>query len=125
MLTRKRKHKRIEVERMADRKRQRAPERTPEQLALSRRAFLFKGLAVSSFTVLTGRLWQLQVVDHAEIKDQGVSYSQRFFPLKPARGMIYDRNGQLLADNQKSWAVEIVPANLPTTRRPRTPSSPR
>ena len=108
-----RKHKRIQIERMADRKRQRAPERTAEQVAMTRRTFLFKGLAAASFVALTGRLWQLQVVHRNEIADEGVAFTQRFFPLKAARGMIYDRQRQLLADNKKRWDVTIVPANLP------------
>lgn len=112
MLGRK-KHKRMEFQRMADRKRSRAPERTVEQVSLTRRAFLFKGLAASSFVALTGRLWQLQVIQHDVIKDQGASFTQRYFPLKAPRGLIYDRQRQLLADNVKSWSVAIVPANLP------------
>ncbi|HET8631941.1 MAG TPA: penicillin-binding transpeptidase domain-containing protein [Thermomicrobiales bacterium] len=112
MLGRK-KHKRIEFERLADRKRARAPERTPEQAAMGRRTFVFKGLAASAFAALTGRLWQLQVVQRDEIKQQGEALSKRFFPLKAPRGLIYDRTGKLLADNKKSWAVTIIPANLP------------
>lgn len=111
MLGRK-KHKRMELER-GPRKRARASERTPEQVAFSRRVFVFKGLAASSFLALTGRLWQLQVVQYDAMKGQGQSFTQRYFPLKAARGLIYDRNRQLLADNRKSWAVTIVPANLP------------
>ncbi len=120
MLGRKKRHKRIEIERMADRKHPRAPERTPEQVTLTRRTFVFKGLAAVSFAALTGRLWQLQIRDHEELKAAGVTYSMRKFPLPAARGLIYDRSKQhLLADNQKSWAVAIVPANLPSkkTRR--------
>lgn len=117
MLGRK-KHKRMELER-GPRKRTRALERTPEQVAFTRRAIVFRGLAASSFIALTGRLWQLQVVQYDAMKGQGQSFTQRYFPLKAARGLIYDRNRQLLADNRKSWAVTIVPANLPdsTTER--------
>lgn len=117
MLGRK-KHKRMELER-GPRKRSRALERTPEQIAFTRRAFVFRGLAASSFIALTGRLWQLQVVQYDAMKGQGQAFTQRYFPLKAARGLIYDRNRQLLADNRKSWAVTIVPANLPdsTTER--------
>lgn len=112
MLGRKR-HKRIEFQRLADRKRARAPERTPAQAAMGRRTFVFKGLTAAAFVALTGRLWQLQVVQRETITQQGEALSTRFFPLKAPRGMIYDRTGKLLADNKKSWAVTITPASLP------------
>lgn len=113
MLGRKRRHKRMEIERMADRKRGRTPERSAEQAALTRRTFVFKGLAASSFVALTGRLWQLQIRDHEQLKEQGTAYQMRPFPLSAARGLIYDRQGQLLANNQTNWSVAIVPVNLP------------
>ncbi|MGN6697034.1 MAG: penicillin-binding transpeptidase domain-containing protein [Thermomicrobiales bacterium] len=105
--------KRIEIQRITEKKHPRSPERTPDQLRLSRRTFSFMGLAAASFVALTGRLWQIQVRDHDTAKQQVVVYSQRIFTVAPARGLIYDRDKQLLADNVKSWAVAIVPASLP------------
>ncbi|MDP9374523.1 MAG: penicillin-binding transpeptidase domain-containing protein [Chloroflexota bacterium] len=118
MFGRKKRHKRIEIERMADRKR-RAPERTPDEIMLTRRTFVFKGLAATSFVALSGRLWQLQIRDHEVLKEQGNTLSTRKFPLPATRGLIYDRRRHLLADNQKSWAVAIVPANLPDKKKGR------
>jgi penicillin-binding protein 2 len=102
----------MELQRMADRK-HRPPPPSAEQIVLTRRTFVFKGLAATSFAALTGRLWQLQVRDHEEYKEKGASLIERPFPLPAARGLIYDRAGQLLADNKKSWAVAVVPAHLP------------
>src|SRR4051794_36711614 len=93
--------KRIEIERMADKKRPRAPERTADQLRLTRRTLVFKGLAATSFMALTARLWQIQIRDHEAAIGQVQVFSQRVFPLSAARGMIYDRNRKLLADNIK------------------------
>ena len=107
--------KRMEIERIADKKHPRSPEQTPDQLRLTRRTVVFKGLAVTSFAALTGRLWQLQVRDHQVSVDAQQTFSQSTFPLPAARGMIYDRNRAILADNVKSWSVSIVPANLPDT----------
>ncbi len=105
--------KRMEIERMADKKRPRAPERTADQVRLTRRTLVFKGLALASFATLTGRLWQLQVRDQQVALDAQQGYSQRGFALPAARGMIYDRDRKLLADNIKNWSVAIVPASLP------------
>jgi penicillin-binding protein 2 len=105
--------KRIEIERMVDKKRPKSPERTKDQIRLTRRTLVFKGLAVSSFAALTGRLFYLQVVDQQRSIDAQQQFNRRDFPLPAARGMIYDRDRKPLADNVKSWSVAIVPANLP------------
>jgi penicillin-binding protein 2 len=105
--------KRMEIERIADKKHPREPERTPDQLRLTRRTVVFKGLAVTSFAALTGRLWQLQVRDQQVSVAAQQTFSQSSFPLPAARGLIYDRDRKILADNIKSWAVSIIPANLP------------
>lgn len=105
--------KRIEIERMADKKRSRSPERTADQLRLTRRTLIFKGLAVSSFAALTGRLFQLQVRDRSSLLAKQQDFNRRDFPLPAARGLIYDRDRKPLADNLKSWSVAVVPANLP------------
>src|SRR3954447_17920122 len=105
--------KRIEIERMADKKRPRSAVRTAAQMRLTRRTFVFKGFALTAFAALTGRLWQLQVRDRQVPLDAPQGYDQRSFPLYAARGMIYDRTRTLLADNLKSWSVAVVPASLP------------
>ncbi len=105
--------KRMKIERVTDKKHPRSPEQTPDQLRLTRRTVVFKGLAVTSFAALTGRLWQLQVRDHQDSVAAQQVFSQNAFPLPAARGLIYDRGRTILADNTKSWSVSIVPANLP------------
>jgi len=106
--------KRIEIERMADKKRPRAPEQSADFRRLTRRTFVFKGLAAAGFTALTARLWQLQVRDHDAWVGKQEEYNKRFFVLNQARGMLYDRDRTLIADNVKSWSVAIVPISLPT-----------
>ena len=106
--------KRIEIQREADKKRPRAPEETAEQKRLTRRTFVFKGLAAASFAALTARLWQLQVRDHEVWVGAQETFNERHFTLNQARGMLFDRNRVLIADNVKSWSVAIVPASLPS-----------
>lgn len=105
--------KRIEIERMADKKRPRNPATTADQRRLTRRTFVFKGLAAASFATLTARLWQLQIRDYAKAVDTQKAYDQRLMLLNPARGMILDRDRVLIADNIKNWSVAVVPAALP------------
>ncbi len=59
------------------------------------------------------RLYELQVQRH----DHFVTLSQdnrvRLRPLPPPRGLIFDRNGILLAENLPSFRLEIVPEDVP------------
>ncbi|WP_271273189.1 penicillin-binding protein 2 [Aliamphritea hakodatensis] len=58
--------------------------------------------------VLIGRLYYLQVVEYdhqAALSDDNRIQLQ---PVAPTRGLIYDRNGILLADNRPSYSVTIM-----------------
>lgn len=68
------------------------------------------------FTVLIGlifivRLFFLQVVD-ASYKISAENNSQSHVVVYPARGLIYDRNGELLVSNQAAYDIMVVPNNL-------------
>lgn len=108
-----RRHKRMELVRPADRKRRRYGESFTGEMRLTRRTFIFKGLMLGGFTVLAGKLWKMQVLDVQDYEDRAMGNIIRPKPLKAPRGLIVDRNGNLLADNRKSWTVSIIPARLP------------
>jgi penicillin-binding protein 2 len=59
------------------------------------------------------RLITLQVVQGADWLDQAVENYTTTESIAPARGIIYDRNGYILAGNIASYNVVITPANLP------------
>jgi penicillin-binding protein 2 len=58
------------------------------------------------------RLILLQVVNHDHFSTLSLENSVRIEPLAPTRGLIYDRNGVLLADNQPSYTLELVPEKV-------------
>lgn len=68
-------------------------------------ALLLTGLAVA---VLIGRLAQLQVLEHEHFTTLSENNRVRLQPLPPTRGLIFDRNGVLLADNLPSHRLELV-----------------
>jgi penicillin-binding protein 2 len=83
------------------------------QRPVSRRFWLFKGGIVLAFSGLAVRLWQMQIAEgrrYAALAEQNRVDSQ---PVKAPRGVIYDRNGIVLAGNKANWSVVVVPANLP------------
>jgi len=63
--------------------------------------------------VLTGRLWQVQMVqgDHYRVLADRNRFRQ--VDVAAPRGVIYDRNGVILARNRPSFTVALVPADLP------------
>ncbi len=68
------------------------------------------------FTILFGlvfivRLFLLQVVD-TSYKVSAENNSQSHVVMYPARGLIYDRNGELLVSNQAAYDIMVVPNNV-------------
>jgi penicillin-binding protein 2 len=62
--------------------------------------------------LLIGRLAQLQWLRHDEFRTQAESNRLSVVPVPPTRGLIYDRNGVLLAENVAYHTLEIAPARF-------------
>lgn len=64
------------------------------------------------FTVLVGRMMQLQVVDHehyAEIARENVT---KTLPLLATRGIIHDAEGRIIVTNRPSYDVYLTPSRI-------------
>ncbi len=73
-------------------------------------------LIAVAFLVLLGRLWMLQLTNWTKYAQQAVgNRTQKAFQPAP-RGLIFDRNGTILAENSPVWNVNIVPCDFPTDR---------
>ncbi|MGB0466095.1 MAG: penicillin-binding protein 2 [Pontibacterium sp.] len=57
---------------------------------------------------LIARFYFLQVVEHERYTALSDKNRIQFQPVSPTRGLIYDRNGVLLADNQPSYSVTLL-----------------
>jgi len=80
----------------------------------SRFAFLFLRLVIiAAFTILSVQLWQLQIVRGETYRQEADLNRLRIVSVRAPRGVIYDRQKRLLARNIPSFAVAIVPADLP------------
>jgi len=55
------------------------------------------------------RLVYLQIVGHEHYATLAKENSIKIKPLVPVRGMIFDRNGKVLAENTPSYNLEIIP----------------
>jgi penicillin-binding protein 2 len=70
---------------------------------------LIAGLAaiVLTFIVLY-RYFDLQVTRHQDFATHSDNNRVHVRPAAPSRGLIYDRNGELLADNRPSYSLSII-----------------
>jgi len=57
--------------------------------------------------------FKLQVTDHAIYATRAEANRVRVRPVVPARGLIYDRKGRLLAENIPAFRLEITPDQVP------------
>ena len=96
----------------------RAANRRADEIFLTRRVLMLKGAAVTGFAVLAGKLGLMQFREADRWSAQAVSNVQRWRELKPARGMILDRQGRELARNRKTWSISVVPWDLPELDTP-------
>jgi penicillin-binding protein 2 len=63
--------------------------------------------------VFLTRLFTLQVIDYETYAQYAETNRTRIISDPPQRGIIYDRNGYVLARNVASYTIAITPANLP------------
>jgi penicillin-binding protein 2 len=78
----------------------------------------FAGIGVALlFGVLVARLIWLQVYQHDQFQAQAEDNRIAVVPVPPARGMIYDRNGVLLAENVSAYTLELSPRQIDNLER--------
>jgi len=68
--------------------------------------------ALVLITVLLGRLVYLQVLAHEHYTTLSDDNRIKILPLPPNRGLIFDRNGIILADNLPSYRLEVTPEQV-------------
>jgi penicillin-binding protein 2 len=73
------------------------------------RFVLLAGLVLAGLGMIVLGLLQLQVVDHEHFRDLAKNNRVRMEVLRAPRGAIYDRNGELLADNRPSFKIVFRP----------------
>ncbi len=77
-----------------------------------RRALVGFTLILLGLCALVSRYVYLQVARHDEFVTRSVNNRVKPRVLPPPRGLIYDRNGVLLADNVPAFRLEVVPEQV-------------
>jgi len=74
---------------------------------------LFLVLVVFMLTgMLFLRAYSLQVIEYGHYSTLAKENRVRLTPMAPSRGLIYDRRGNLLAENQTAFNLEIIPGRV-------------
>lgn len=79
-----------------------------ETRIFSVRTFLAILVVVACLTLILTRYHSLQISGYDTYSTQSEANRVQLQPLPPRRGLIYDRNGILLADNRPSFTLSIV-----------------
>src|SRR6056297_4212774 len=65
-----------------------------------------------ALTLLLARYFSLQVTDFEIYRTQSERNRVQLQALPPKRGLIFDRNGTLLADNRPSHTLSLIPERV-------------
>lgn len=79
-----------------------------ESRLIRRRLVLSAAFIFVLITLVLGRLYVLQIVDYDHFSTLSDSNRVRIKALPPTRGLIFDRNGVVMANNLPSYRLEIV-----------------
>lgn len=82
------------------------------RLFLNRAIFAFIGILLLML-VLASRLIYLQIVGHDHYASLSRHNRVKISPLVPTRGLIFDRNGKILAENQSTYSLELIQEQVP------------
>ena len=79
-----------------------------ESRLIRRRLVVSAGIVLVLIGIVVARLYVLQIVDYEHFSTLSDSNRIRIRALPPTRGLIYDRNGVVMANNLPAYRLEIV-----------------
>src|ERR1700722_10709447 len=81
------------------------PKENEKQRIFPRRAVLFGGLQLAAFATLAGRLFQLQFLREDQYATLSENNRIKLQLVAPERGLILDRMGVAMANNEKNYRL--------------------
>lgn len=94
------------------RRRQPIRDHTAEANLFARRAVIAGLLVVMMMGGVFVNLANLQIRHHQDYQTRSNENRIKVLPVAPNRGLIYDRNGVLLAENRPVYSLEIIPEKV-------------
>jgi len=83
-----------------------------EAAVFGRRVLVAMVIVVAVFIALASNMYHLQVSEHNELQTRSNDNRIKLLPLAPNRGLIYDRNGILLAENTPIYSLDVTPEEI-------------
>ena len=83
-----------------------------ETRIIKRRVYFSAIIILMLITLVLSRLFYLQVIQQDHYVTLSKNNRVKVLPIPPIRGLIYSRDGVLLAENQPSFSLEIVPEQI-------------
>ena len=77
------------------------------------RLIILGGVVILIFSLLASRLWYLQITEGQKYTEFSQGNSIRLVPEPALRGIIYDRNGVILAENRPAYQLQLIREDTP------------
>ncbi|WP_420592318.1 penicillin-binding protein 2 [Bacterioplanoides sp.] len=87
-------------------------DKSAEKLLFRSRAIVLAIIIFLMLCILGWRMVHLQIDLHEKYRDLSENNRIQLKPIAPNRGLIYDRNGVLLAENVPSYSLTLVPERV-------------
>ena len=84
-----------------------------ERRLFQRRLLVMLFLLIALTCLLVARLYYLQIVQHETFSTLSDRNRVQVQPVPPTRGLIYDRDDRLLAENRPVFSVTLIPERVP------------
>ncbi|RDV26126.1 penicillin-binding protein 2 [Alteromonas aestuariivivens] len=94
------------------RKRQTIRDHTAEANLFARRAMIAMLIVLLLISIVISNLYVLQIRQHEDYQTRSNGNRIKVLPIAPNRGLIYDRNGVLLAENRPVFSLELIPEQI-------------
>ncbi|TDJ67664.1 MAG: penicillin-binding protein 2, partial [Proteobacteria bacterium] len=83
-----------------------------EQRIFQARVWAAVAIMAVLVSLIISRLAYLQIIKHGHFTTLAQDNRLKVVPIAPTRGLIYSRDGHILAENRPSFALEMVPERV-------------
>lgn len=83
----------------------------------NQRARWARTVLLLAFGLLAAAFFRLQIVHHSEFLARSQSNQVRTVPLSAPRGFLYDRDGEIIAENVPAYSVSLLPPSIEELKR--------
>jgi penicillin-binding protein 2 len=79
-----------------------------DRRSLTQRLTVIQYVVAIFFSALAVAFWVFQIASHEKFREMAENNHMRRLPLPAARGVLFDRNGKILVENQSTWNIALL-----------------